>query len=69
MSVMMDFTRMVQQQECARMMVDGMAVYPSAFEFQEQMVKYLHYVLIIQWELPVADTFKDQNVCPDVRSL
>ena len=34
-SVMMAFTRMVQQQECARVMVYGMAVYLSAYQIKE----------------------------------
>ena len=35
---MMAFTRMVQQQECARVVVYGMAVYLSAYQIKETMV-------------------------------
>ena len=48
-SVMMAFTRMVQQQGCARVVVYGMVVYLSAYQIKEdKMVNILCLFIIIR---------------------
>ena len=48
-SVMMAFTRMVQQQGCARVMVYGMAVYLSAYQIKEDKMVQLTCVCSLPW--------------------
>ena len=48
-SVMMAFTKMVQQQGCARVMVYGMAVYLSAYQIKEDKMVQLTCVCSLSW--------------------
>ena len=49
-SVMMAFTRMVQQQGCARVVVYGMVVYLSAYQIKEDKMVNILCLFIIIWK-------------------